>query len=415
MNVIVSNKQKEIIDNANIDAIKDLNGLFNVNDLINKFKNYFFSKMILDATSVINFASRDVLTTLANEIGAEKLIILLPSSPEPPLEFKKLLIDLKIYNYTNDINDVIRFIEKPNTYEDAIKQIDDSYNNDVYVDNSIKEGEEPSNEEEVNDNNSEETNYKSQSSLGDILNNLNVGDSSGEDNHEESYETEEEKSESNEEESVASYSDTVNELNDINVESNEEPVMNNHNTFLITDDFTNAQVRDKKITKLVIGVKNITVNAGSTSLIYMLHRMASLNLKKNVLSVEIGKNDFRLFRDNKMVSTSKEEAKDIISNSDAEVIFVDLNDTEDLDLCDDILYLVEPSVIKLNGLMAINRNIFKELKGKKVLLNKSLLSKDDIKILEREAGMEFFETIAPLNDRILNDPISKLLGLLGIK
>jgi hypothetical protein len=116
-----------------------------------------------------------------------------------------------------------------------------------------------------------------------------------------------------------------------------------------------------------------------------------------------------------MVSTSKEEAKDIISNSDAEVIFVDLNDTEDLDLCDDILYLVEPSVIKLNGLMAINRNIFKELKGKKVLLNKSLLSKDDIKILEREAGMEFFETIAPLNDRILNDPISKLLGLLGIK
>ena len=63
MNVIVSNRQKEIIDNANIDAIKDLNGLFNVNDLINKFKNYFFSKMILDATSIVNFASREVLTT----------------------------------------------------------------------------------------------------------------------------------------------------------------------------------------------------------------------------------------------------------------------------------------------------------------------------------------------------------------
>ena len=34
MNVIVSNKQKDIIDNANIDAIKDLNGFFNVGDLI---------------------------------------------------------------------------------------------------------------------------------------------------------------------------------------------------------------------------------------------------------------------------------------------------------------------------------------------------------------------------------------------
>ena len=100
MNVIVSNRQKEIIDNANIDAIKDLNGLFNVDDLINKFKNYFFSKMILDATSVVNFASKEVLETLAEEIGAEKLIILLPSSPEPQLEFKKVLIDLKIYNFT---------------------------------------------------------------------------------------------------------------------------------------------------------------------------------------------------------------------------------------------------------------------------------------------------------------------------
>ena len=98
MNVIVSNRQKDIIDNANIDAIKDLNGLFNVNDLINKFKNYFFSKMILDATSVVDFASKEVLTTLADEIGAERLIILLPSNPEPPVEFKKLLIELKIYN-----------------------------------------------------------------------------------------------------------------------------------------------------------------------------------------------------------------------------------------------------------------------------------------------------------------------------
>ena len=80
MNVIVSNRQKEIIDNANIDAIKDLNGLFNVNDLITKFKNYFFSKMILDATSIVDFATKDVLTTLANEIGPERLIILLRNS-----------------------------------------------------------------------------------------------------------------------------------------------------------------------------------------------------------------------------------------------------------------------------------------------------------------------------------------------
>lgn len=412
MNVIVSNKQKEIIDNANIDAIKDLNGLFNVNDLINKFKNYFFSKMILDATSVIDFASKDVLTTLANEIGAEKLIILLPSSPEPPIEFKKLLIDLKIYNYTNDINDVIRFIEKPNTYEDAIKMIDDSYNNDVYVDNSIKEGEEAQEENDNNDENENNSNHKSQSSLGDILNNLNIGNASNQEINNNDYSSEEDSSpvyEANE------IDDTNNSLNNVSYEKEEEPIVNEKNTFLITDDFTNVETDVKKPTKLVIGVKNVTVNAGSTSLIYMLHQMALLNLKKNVLSIEIGKNDFRLFRNNKMVSCSIDEAKDYINNSDAEIIFVDLNDTNNFDLCSDIIYLVEPSVIKLNGLMATNRNIFKELKGKKVLLNKSLLSPDDIKILEREAGLEFYDSIGPLNDRILNDSISKLLDLLGIK
>ena len=180
MNVIVSNRQKEIIDNANIDAIKDLNGLFNVDDLINKFKNYFFSKMILDATSVVDFASKPVLTTLANEIGAEKLIILLPSTPEPPLEFKKLLIELKIYNFTNNIDDVIRFIEKPNTYEDAIKSTNDAFNNDVYVDNSIKEDDNMQTSEDYQNNSDDTSDYDiphNQSSLGDILNSLNVTNS----------------------------------------------------------------------------------------------------------------------------------------------------------------------------------------------------------------------------------------------
>ena len=177
MNVIVSNRQKEIIDNANIDAIKDLNGLFNVNDLISKFKNYFFSKMILDATSVVDFASKEVLSTLADEIGAEKLIILLPSSPEPPLEFIKLLIDLKIYNFTTNIDDVIKFIEKPNTYEDAIKLVDSAFSDNVYVDNSIKEdgNSMPSdNYEKEKTNDIFGGNSQSQSSLGDILNNMNL-------------------------------------------------------------------------------------------------------------------------------------------------------------------------------------------------------------------------------------------------
>ena len=431
MNVIVSNRQKDIIDNANIDAIKDLNGLFNVNDLINKFKNYFFSKMILDATSVVDFATRDVLTTLANEIGAEKLIILLPSNPEPPTEFKKLLIELKIYNFTNNIDDVVKFIENPNTYEDAIKLVDDSFNSDIYVDNSIKDQDETTLDDISEDNQDMAigvtNDYSNQSSLGDILSRINVKEEGttntpSVENSVDNNMNNNTNNDTTDADMSFNPKDNIYQSMPVNNEIVENSVVDDNlsnnneskNTFLISDDFDNTY-NNVKPQRIVIGVKNVTVHAGSTSLIYMLHKMATVNLKKNVLSVEIGKNDFRLFRDNSMISVNENDAKDTIDNSHNEVIFVDLNEYDGNDICNEILYLVEPSTIKLNGLMAVNRNIFKELNNKKVLLNKSLLSSSDVRILEGEAGIHFFYCIEPLNDRIFNDTISKLLDLLGIK
>ena len=442
MNVIVSNRQKEIIDNANIDAIKDLNGLFNVDDLINKFKNYFFSKMILDATSVIDFASKEVLTTLANEIGPEKLIILLPSSPEPPLEFKKVLIDLKIYNFTTNIEDVIKFIEKPNTYEDAMKLIDNSFNSNVYVDNSIKEGEMPdenANEEfENNSNNMNEfANQDNQSSLGDILSNLNTVNSQNnyEDTNRNNYVESSQENQSaldyqvdaaNLASIINNYSDNSDMYSNQNIDTNSNPnqidlgVSNSdgkQNVFLVSDDYqgVNNDLYYNKPKKLVIGFQNITSHAGCTSLIYMVHKMLITNMKKNVLSIEIGKNDFRLFRNSNMISANENNINDIINNANVDVILIDLNNYPDNSLCNDVLYLVEPSTIKLNELMATRRDIFRELVNKKVVLNKSLLSPNDIRTLASEAGMGFFYNIEPLNDRIYNDSISKLINMLGIK
>ena len=428
MNVIVSNRQKDIIDNANIDAIKDLNGLFNVNDLINKFKNYFFSKMILDATSVVDFASKEVLTTLADEIGAERLIILLPSNPEPPVEFKKLLIELKIYNFTNNIEDVVKFIEKPNTYEDAIKTVDDSYSSDVYVDNSIKDQEQTVDNNTNNVINNDFTGVEqNQSSLGDLLSHFNLNNSSVENisddnninqqNLADEVITDGQVYQNVNQPDMSNVVTNMFEQNMSNVGNDFSNVQNdngNKNTFLISDDFDGTYVSSKP-QKVVIGLKNVTSHAGCTSLIYMLHVMATVNLKKNVLSVEVGKNDFRLFRNNKMISTSENDVKTVIDNSNEEIVFVDLNNYDGSDICSDILYLVEPSTIKLNNLMATNRNVFNELKNEKVLLNKSLLSSSDVNVLEGEAGLKFFYNIPPLNDRIFNDTISVLLNLLGIK
>ena len=428
MNVIVSNRQKDIIDNANIDAIKDLNGLFNVNDLINKFKNYFFSKMILDATSVVDFASKEVLTTLADEIGAERLIILLPSNPEPPVEFKKLLIELKIYNFTNNIEDVVKFIEKPNTYEDAIKTVDDSYSSDVYVDNSIKDQEQTVDNNTNNVINNDFTGMEqNQSSLGDLLSHFNLNNSSVENTSDDNninqqnladeVITDGQVYQNVNQPDMSNVVTNMFEQNMSNVGNDFSNVQNdngNKNTFLISGDFDETYVSSKP-QKVVIGLKNVTSHAGCTSLIYMLHVMATVNLKKNVLSVEVGKNDFRLFRNNKMISTSENDVKTVIDNSNEEIVFVDLNNYDGSDICSDILYLVEPSTIKLNNLMATNRNVFNELKNEKVLLNKSLLSSSDVNVLEGEAGLKFFYNIPPLNDRIFNDTISVLLNLLGIK
>ena len=423
MNVIVSNKLKDIINNANIDAIKDLNGLFSVEDLINKFKNYFFSRMILDATSVVNFASKQVLTKLAEEIGSEKLIILLPSNPKPPVEFKKLLIELKIYNFTTDINEVLKFIETPNTYEDAIKTVDNSFNNNMYVDNSIKESdekkEEESKEEIVNEVDSSDKDDKSSNkSLGDILNNFNLS------NFDESTDTNQE---NEHEENDDEYNDSEDEVNiesqDISEdnisyqeERNESFNAPLENTFLISDSLENNNFEEKNdIKKVVIGFKNITLHAGSTSLIYMLHKMVVTNLKKDVLSIEIDKDDFKYYRNSKMISVDSEKVNDVINNAREELIFVDLNDSNDTSFCTEVLYLVEPSTIKLNKLMVENKDVFKELHDKKVIINKSLLTENDIKTLSSEAGMEFFDNIKPLNDRIMNNAIEELIGLLEIK
>ena len=419
MNVIVSNKQKDIIDNANIDAIKDLNGFFNVGDLIEKFKNYFFSKMILDATSIENFASKDVLKRLADEIGPDRLVILLPETPEPPLDFKKLLIDLKIFNFSNNINDVVKYIDNPNTYEKAMELLNNpeanTDNDGGYVDNSIKS--EENTEENVNDNTSdisnnmeehnvEETNTvhdsynRTSASLQDMLNAFNVQSDSSNDNNQ--Y--------NNNNVTYENMNNDNNMSNNIFSETNNDS--NSNFVFLNMNGFDNNSVSN---TKRVIGFKNVTLHAGSTSLIYMMMKALLNVLKKDALAIEVNKNEFRLFQNNKMISTNENEVSNLVSSHSESIILVDLNDCNNFEFCDDVIYLVEPSTIMLNRLMATDQSIFRTLVGEKVILNKSLLRDNDIRTLSSEAGIEFMDNIPPVNDRMNNDIILNFISKLGIK
>ena len=162
-----------------------------------------------------------------------------------------------------------------------------------------------------------------------------------------------------------------------------------------------------------LGVKDVTDGAGATSLIYMMKKeLEAQNL--SVLALEIEKREFAFFKEKNMISTDKHSiAQEMMKAAGVNYILVDLNDYEE-PICDDVIYLIEPSVIKLNKLMLRDRTVFSRLKGKKVIINKSILSQGDVKEFSQEAGIKLFYVLPPLNDRERSRDVYELLAHLGM-
>lgn len=163
----------------------------------------------------------------------------------------------------------------------------------------------------------------------------------------------------------------------------------------------------------IIGVKNITKQSGATSLIYMMLNQLSKHYK--AVAVELDKTEFNYFPSKKMFSKKSTELGNFIKeNDDKEVILVDLNDASNVEsLCTDVIYLIEPSVIKLNKYMLINPNGLAPYKNKKVILNQSLLNQKDVLDFEYESKLKIFFNMPPLDEReqniyILNVFLAKL-------
>ena len=124
--------------------------------------------------------------------------------------------------------------------------------------------------------------------------------------------------------------------------------------------------------------------------------------------------DFTFFREKNMISTDKNSvATELLKAKNFNYVFVDLNDYEE-NVCDETIYLIEPSVIKLNKLMIRDRAIFSKLKNKKVIVNKSVLSEGDLKEFALEANINIFFVLPSLNDRESSEYIDKLLLKLGL-
>lgn len=150
--------------------------------------------------------------------------------------------------------------------------------------------------------------------------------------------------------------------------------------------------------KIILGVRNVTDSAGSTTLVYLLKKI--LSDYYSTMAIEVDKNEFIYFNDKDMISVREDDFQNTINRYETIDFFVvDLGKCKNEYLCDEILYLIEPSTIKLNKLMLINPNVFRELSGKKIILNQSLLNNSDISNFEREANTQIYYSIKPLNDR----------------
>lgn len=308
MNVIISNKKTQMLENLNIEIIKEMTGEFDVEEIINNFKNFFFQRMILDITALKNYTDIMTIQKLSLALDMNKVILVLDEESETVSpEFMSKLISIGIYNFTTNLEGIMYLYNSPNSYRDVahlhvieqpiINQTNDSQSNTVYVDRYIE-----------------------------------------------------------------------------------------------SDDCK------------VIGFKNITKQAGSTTLIYMLKKQLEKYYK--VAAIEVEKSDFRFLNDRSLISATNSNIGNVINkNKTNNIILLDINNSENaIGLCNDVIYLIEPSIIKLNRLMVINPRLLTSIQGKKVVLNQSLLNNKDISDFEYETKVKIFYNIGPLNDRANNYP-----------
>ena len=319
MNVIVANDFQNQLSNLDVDIIKSISGKYSSEEIGEMFKNFFYSKMILDVTALNDYDDFRTYDKLIHIIEADKIIFLLPEGSKLcTSSFLARLISIGIYNFTTNVSGVNYLLKKSNTLKD--------------VEHILKMA----------------NSQLSQETGGTVI-------------------------------------DTTSNKND-------------------------------NLKKRIIGFKNVTSNAGSTSLIYILMKEISVVIgQNNVLAIEIDKNDFSLFNDKRMISVKQTEIKSIIDKyNSTKIIFVDLNKCTDVSFCTDIIYLVEPSTIKLNSLIRRNKVVFTQLANKKVVLNKSLLLNNDVFDFEHEAGIKVFYNMPPLDERKKNSIVNDFLSKLGI-
>lgn len=165
----------------------------------------------------------------------------------------------------------------------------------------------------------------------------------------------------------------------------------------------------------IIGVKNLTPHSGATTLVYMMYKHLSGNY--SVTAIEADKRDFTFYNDRAMKSVSGNEINKVIAdNADKEVILIDVNSNQVAEnSCHQVIYLLEPSVLKVNKLLSTRPRLAEEMRGKSIILNQSLIPEKDLKVFQYETKLNIAGTLAPVDDHSKSEEIYNFLRNLGFE
>ena len=185
-------------------------------------------------------------------------------------------------------------------------------------------------------------------------------------------------------------------------------------------------VSDKEISnrfetdKIIIGIENGTPHAGATTLMYML--VKEISKSKKVKGIEMFNNDSLYFKDDRIITCqSRVQFETIVKTlKDIDVFIVDLNGSDVKEICNKLVYLVDPGSTKLNKVVKGNQKEYEHLLNCNVVLNRSNIKNDSLKNFEYETHLKIVGNVPNLNERLdsnseLNDLVKFLVGNIKVK
>ena len=165
----------------------------------------------------------------------------------------------------------------------------------------------------------------------------------------------------------------------------------------------------------IIGIKNLSEGAGSTTLMQQMVKQLAFNYK--VKGIELNGFDAMYFRNPDIIFCNDytEAETKIQGLKGIDAIIIDLNEFEDKNnICTDIIYLLEPGIIRISKFIK-NINKYKDkLNDMKIVLNRSALKDEEINYFEKETDLKVYYNLNNFDDkkdRLLS--IDKLLIKLG--